>query len=73
MIDGKGREVLSFVQGETALPPVPRWALTSEALDSVAHLLRHFHDATAGFDAESRNWSASVPAAYRDGEVVCHN
>ena len=46
-VDDRGRETLSFIEGEAALEPVPEWALTDEALVSVAELLRRYHDAVA--------------------------
>ena len=35
-IDGKGREVLSYIEGEAVTLPYPVWALTDDALRSVA-------------------------------------
>jgi len=35
-VDDCGREVLSFIPGQVALPPYPDWALTDDALISVA-------------------------------------
>jgi hypothetical protein len=71
-VDDRGREVLSFIPGEAAIEPLPAWALTDEALVSVAALLRRFHDAIASFDASPYAWPAPVPAALRDG-TVSHN
>lgn len=72
-IDEQQREVLTFIEGETVLPPYPAWALTDRALQSVAHLLRDFHDASADFAAGQRRWSVAVTPGYHDGGVVCHN
>ena len=36
--------------------PIPDWALTDEALVSVAELLRRYHDAVASFDAAGHAW-----------------
>ena len=49
-LDDQGREVLSYVPGEAVTPPYPTWALTDQALESVAHLLRAYHDAVSSFD-----------------------
>ena len=46
-VDDRGREVLSYVPGEAAIEPYADWALTDEALVSVAALLRHYHEAAA--------------------------
>lgn len=70
--DSSGREVLSFIEGTAALPPYPDWALHETALQSVATLLRAFHDATEGFGAEHLPWSVTVSKTYRTGSVVCH-
>lgn len=72
-VDDSGREVLSYVEGETLLRPYPVWGLTDEALDSVALLLRGFHDATAGFDSSDYEWPVAMPPEFRDDEVVSHN
>lgn len=72
-VDTAGREVLTYVEGRAALPPYPAWGLTDVALDSVAVLLREFHDATASFDPRGLTWTAAVPPEHRDGAVVSHN
>jgi hypothetical protein len=71
-IDDRGREMLSFIPGEAAIEPYPDWALTDEALVSVAVLLRRYHDAAASFDAAGHRWPDFVPVAFRDG-LVSHN
>lgn len=71
-VDAHGREVLSYVDGEAVTPPYPSWALTDEALSSVALLMRRYHDAVAGFDPSPYAWPASPPAPF-DGELVSHN
>src|SRR5919112_3628837 len=71
-VDDRGREVLSFIPGECAIEPYPAWALTDEALVSVAELLRRYHDAAASFDAAGRTWPEFVPAEFRDG-LISHN
>jgi hypothetical protein len=71
-IDDRGREVLSYIEGEAAIEPYPEWALTDEALVSVAELLRRYHGAVASFDATGHTWPHAVPAAFRDG-LASHN
>jgi phosphotransferase family enzyme len=71
-IDGQGREVLSYLPGETVTPPYPAWSMTDAALDSVARLLREYHQAVAGFRGDDHSWSEPVPPAYVDG-IVSHN
>jgi aminoglycoside phosphotransferase (APT) family kinase protein len=71
-VDDQGREVLSFLPGTPVVPPYPDWALTDEALASVAHLLCAYHRAVATFDPTPHAWSPSPPPAYVDG-LVSHN
>ncbi|WP_448607733.1 phosphotransferase [Geodermatophilus sp. URMC 60] len=71
-VDHLGREVLSYVPGTAITPPYPAWALTDEALASVAHLLRDFHEAVSSFDPRPYAWPSSPPAPFA-GELVSHN
>ena len=50
-IDELDREVLSYVPGTAITPPFPDWALTDEALASVAALLLSYHRAVETFDS----------------------
>jgi hypothetical protein len=70
--DDRGREVLSFIPGDAAIEPVPAWALSDEALVSVAELLRRYHDAVASFDGTRLVWPEAVPVPFRGG-IVTHN
>jgi hypothetical protein len=71
-IDERGREILSYIPGEAAIVPVQSWALTDEALISVAELLRGYHRAVASFDPSGYEWPEPVPATFR-GALVSHN
>lgn len=71
-IDESSREVLSFIPGETVVPPYPAWSMTDAALTSVARLLYRYHEAVAGFDPSGHEWVEPVPAAYA-GKLVSHN
>ena len=71
-VDDQGREILSYIPGQAVMPPYPDWALTDEALVSVAELLRRYHDAVASFDPAGHVWPHPVPEAYRGG-LVSHN
>lgn len=68
-----GRERLTFVPGDVALPPFPSWAMTTPALESVGVLLRRLHEASAGI-AVDRDvaWPRDL-ADPEGGTVVCHN
>jgi hypothetical protein len=71
-VDEHGREVLSYIPGQAVIPPYPDWALTDEALVSVAELLRGYHEAVGSFDAARHTWSKPVPAEFR-GTIISHN
>jgi hypothetical protein len=71
-VDSQGREVLTYIPGNPAIPPYPDWALTEEALDSVAKLLRSYHQAVATFDPTPHNWPPSPPRSMV-GPLVSHN
>ncbi len=70
-IDSQGREILTFLEGETAIPPAI-WQ-GEEALLAVAVLLRRYHDATLNFDRSEGDLWAERPASDGRGEVICHN
>ena len=63
-MDERGREVLSYLEGECGeYPLAPHW-VTDEALVTVATMLRMFHDAQYGFRAAAGRGLALVrPAA----------
>lgn len=71
-VDAQDREVLSFIPGDAVTPPYPEWALTDEALRSVARLLRRYHEAVATLDPSPYRWPPSPPDPYA-GELVSHN
>jgi aminoglycoside phosphotransferase (APT) family kinase protein len=70
--DDRGREVLSFIEGDVPIPPFPAWSMTEKALASVARLQRRFHEAAAPFDVSRFAWSDEL-ADIQDGSVIGHN
>jgi Phosphotransferase enzyme family len=67
--DGQGREVLSFVEGEPAFPPVPSG---DEAVSAIGQLLRRTHDAQEGFVPPVVDWDVHVPGPNVAAEVIGH-
>lgn len=69
-IDDRGREVLTFVEGEVANYPMPATVWSERVLVDAARLLRDIHDASVSFDRSEAEWRqpARAPA-----EVVVHN
>lgn len=71
-IDEHNREILSYLKGQTVLPPYPSWSMTEHALESVAKLMRRYHDAMSSFDPSPHHWPDQVPDPFR-GRLVTHN
>ena len=68
-VDGD-REILSFVDGDVPLYPLPEWVWTDEALVDAARHLRALHDASLDFDLTGATWQWPVAEPF---EVICHN
>jgi aminoglycoside phosphotransferase (APT) family kinase protein len=68
-----GREQLTFIPGDVALPPLPPWALTTTALESVGVLLRRLHEASATIAVDTdAEWPQDL-ADPEGGTMLCHN
>ncbi|WP_199788620.1 phosphotransferase enzyme family protein [Streptomyces sp. 351MFTsu5.1] len=68
-----GREQLTYIPGDVALPPFPGWAMTEEALRSVGDLLRRLHDTSATVPVDRDiEWPRSL-ADPEGGTMLCHN
>jgi Phosphotransferase enzyme family len=65
-------EVLTYMHGQAAVPPLTEDTLTDTALVSVADLLRRYHLAAASFDPAGYQWPRPIPARFRTG-LVSHN
>jgi hypothetical protein len=70
-IDGQGREVLTFIEGESG---ADGWArvVDEQGLVAMAKLLRAYHQAVAGFRPDGAVTWAAYPAAVGADELVCH-
>jgi Phosphotransferase enzyme family len=64
------REILTFVEGEVPLYPLPQWVWSDLALADAGRLLRALHDASIGFDQTAASWQWSVNEPV---EVIRHN
>ena len=71
--DDAGREVLTYLEGETAgEAPWPAWVSSDEALVQVGSWLRRLHDATVNFvPPEDAVWFAG--STWRPGVVIGHH
>ncbi|MEW2293061.1 aminoglycoside phosphotransferase family protein [Streptomyces sp. NPDC006743] len=68
-----GREQLTFIPGDVALPPYPDWAMTDAALESVGRLLRRLHATSAAVAVDrDAEWSRDL-ADPEGGTMLCHN
>jgi Ser/Thr protein kinase RdoA (MazF antagonist) len=73
-MDEQGREILSFIPGEShsgTLEPLPDRIFAEDHLVAAARLLRRYHDAVAGFEPPpDARWRLMAPTAH---DVICHN
>jgi phosphotransferase family enzyme len=65
-------EILTYMHGQAAVPPLAGDVLTDAALVSVADLLRRYHRAVVSFDPAGHRWPRPIPARFRTG-LVSHN
>jgi hypothetical protein len=61
-IDGSGREVLSYIDGEVAGRPRPPWMADETRLASVGRLVRAYDDAAASFTPAPDVLAGTAPA-----------
>ena len=73
--DDRGREILTYIEGETAGPsqPWPSWAWSDQTLTQTGAIMREFHCAVADFQpVGDRAWRFATASLGTD-EVVGHN
>lgn len=70
-IDEKGREILSFIEGETGHYPLKEYMWSNKVLIEIAKMLRLYHDAVSDFPFDD-SWQPidNTPEPF---EVLCHN
>jgi thiamine kinase-like enzyme len=71
-LEPDGRERLEYVEGDVGVPPYPAWVRRDEALESIARLLRRFHEAAMRVSPFVASWSDEM-ADPAGGAVICHN
>src|SRR5262245_45895101 len=59
-IDKKGREILSFIQGNVGNYPLPEWLWSDVILHESFALMRRFHDAANTDDFKDGIWQSQV-------------
>jgi len=65
-------EMLTYIRGRAAVPPLTPDLLTDAALVSIAALLRRYYLAVASFDPSCHRWPRPIPARFRTS-LVSHN
>ncbi len=68
--DAGGREVVSYLEGDVPLYPVPEWLWHDRVLVEVGRTLRRAHDATSDFRTDNPVWRSPTG---QPAEVICHN
>jgi Phosphotransferase enzyme family len=70
---GQGREILTYLPGSSASPPLPEAVRSEKALRSAARTIRAFHDATLGFTApRPEQWGRQEVAAPAETDCIGH-
>jgi Phosphotransferase enzyme family len=69
---GPNTEILTYIHGRAAVPPLTPDLVTDAVLVSIAGLLRRYHHAVKSFDPSGYRWPRPLPARFRTG-LVSHN
>src|SRR3954447_12905200 len=56
-IDEKGREILSFIEGEAGNYPLKEYMWSNDVLKEIAKMLRLYHDSVSDFSIEE-SWQS---------------
>lgn len=73
-VDAQGREVLTWIDGDVALPPFPSWVGSEAILLGVASLQRELQAAARDFHAPpDARWDRANLGDPGPGAIVCHN
>jgi Ser/Thr protein kinase RdoA (MazF antagonist) len=72
-IDERGREILSWLPGETPHSPLPGYAVTDQTLAALARLLRRLHDAASSYEPPpDAVWDLLIAMPDDPPEIVGH-
>jgi hypothetical protein len=72
-IDGEGRDIISFVDGDTGHYPMAGYMRDDASLIAAALLIRRYHDATVGLTRRLDLPWQHVDSDPSRREVICHN
>jgi hypothetical protein len=77
-VDGQGRSIVDYLDGDVALAPYPAWSADDDLFDSVAELQHRYHQAVATFEPDpALTWNPLLaqpdPHAQRGPLLVGHN
>lgn len=70
-IDEKGREILSFIEGEAGHYPLKDFMWSEDVLIEIGKMLRLYHDSVSDFSFDD-SWE-SIDNTPQPFEVLCHN
>ncbi|MFS0879105.1 phosphotransferase [Metabacillus niabensis] len=70
-IDEKGREILSFIEGEAGNYPLKNYMWSNDVLMEIAKMHRLYHDAVSDFPV-TNDWKP-IDQTPNKTEVICHN
>ena len=70
-IDEKGREILSFIEGEAGNYPLKEYMWSDDVLKEIAKMQRLYHDSVSDFSFDD-SWE-SIDSTPQPFEVLCHN
>lgn len=71
--DDRGREVLSFIEGEVGHYPLVAHVWSAQTLAMSAHMMRRYHDLSVAYvPPADAAWQYTYPDSTKH-EVICHN
>ncbi len=72
--DDRGREVLTWIEGDVGVPPFPAWVADEQLLLGVARLQRALHQAASTFaPPPDATWDRANLPVPGPAAIVCHN